>query len=93
VNFLQPVLKLVEKTRDGPRVCRRYDSAQTPYRRLLSLGNLPAATEQYVEARYKAIHPIRLKTALEAAQTKLSAHAARSHPAVMQRTRLGQVSL
>jgi hypothetical protein len=93
VNYLQPVLKLVEKTRDGPRVRRRYDTAQTPYRRLLPLGNLPAATEQHLEARYKAIHPIRLKTALEAAQTQLSAHAARSHPAVMQRTALGQVSL
>jgi hypothetical protein len=39
VNFLQPVLKLVEKTRNGPRVRRRYDLAQTPYRRLLSLGH------------------------------------------------------
>ena len=30
VNFLQPVLKLVDKTRDGARVHRRYDMAQTP---------------------------------------------------------------
>jgi hypothetical protein len=93
VNFLQPVLKLVEKTRDGPRVRRRYDTAQTPYRRLRSLGDLPAATEQYLEARYKAIHPIRLKSALEEAQTQLAAHAARSHSAAMQRMALGQVPL
>jgi hypothetical protein len=93
VNFLQPVLKLVDKTRDGPRVRRRYDTAQTPYRRLVSLGTLPAATEQYLEARYTAIHPMRMKTALEAAQTELSAHAARLHPAVMQRMALGQVPL
>src|ERR671938_1916294 len=44
VNFLQPVLKLVEKTRDGSRVRRRYDTAHTPYRRLLSLAELPAPT-------------------------------------------------
>jgi hypothetical protein len=93
VNFLQPVLKLVDKTRDGARVHRRYDMAQTPYRRLLSLGNLPAAAAHRLQQRYLAIHPLRLKTALEHAQTQLSAHGMRSHSAVMQRMALGQVSL
>ena len=93
VNFLQPVLKLVEKTRNGPRVRRRYDTAQTPYRRLLALNNLAAATRHDLDARYAAVHPIHLKTALEEAQTELSAHATRSHSAEMQRTTLGQVPL
>jgi hypothetical protein len=93
VNFLQPVLKLVEKTRNGPRVHRRYDSAQTPYRRLLSLGSIPATAAHRLQARYMAIHPLRLKSALEQAQTQLYAHGARSHSAVMQRMALGQVSL
>ena len=93
VHFLQPVLELVEKTRDGPRVRRRYDIAQTPYRWLLSLADLPAAMCHHLQARYEAIHPIRLKTALERAQTQLSAHATRSHSAVMQRMALGQVPL
>ena len=93
MNFLQPVLKLVDKTRDGARVHRRYDIAQTPYRRLLSLGNLPAAAAHRLQGRYLAIHPLRLKTALEHAQTQLSAHGMRSHSAVMQRMALGQVSL
>jgi hypothetical protein len=52
-------------------VRRRYDTAQTPYRRLLSLGNLPAATRRHLDTRYKAIHPVHLKTALEEAQTEL----------------------
>ena len=93
VNFLQPVLKLVEKTRNGPRVRRRYDTAQTPYRRLLSLADLPAATRHLLDTRYAAIHPIHLKTALEGAQTQLSAHGTRSHSAVMQQIALGQVPL
>jgi hypothetical protein len=83
VNFLQPVLKLVDKTRDAAPVHQRYDMAQTPYRRLPSLGNLPAAAAHALHARYLAIHPIRLKTALEHAQTQLSAHGMRSHSAVM----------
>jgi hypothetical protein len=32
VNFFQPVQKLVSKHRDGARVRRVYDRAQTPYR-------------------------------------------------------------
>jgi hypothetical protein len=88
-----PEFKLVEKTRNGPRVRRRYDTAQTPYRRLLSLGNLAAATRHHLDTRYAAIHPIHLKTALEKAQTELSALAARSHSAAMQRMAPGQVPL
>ncbi len=93
VNFLQAVLKLVDKTRHGPRVRRRYDTAQAPYRRLLSLGNLPAATGHHLDTRYEAIRPIHLKTVLEEAQSQLSARAVRSHSAVMQRMALGQVPL
>ena len=93
VNFLQPVLKLAEKTRDGPRVRRRYDMAQTPYRRLLSLAGLPATVRHQLQIRYEAIHPIRLKSALEHAQTQLAAYDTRSHSAVMQRMAVGQVRL
>jgi hypothetical protein len=42
VNFLHPVRKLVSKTRNGPRVTRRYDAAQTPFHRLLESGALSA---------------------------------------------------
>jgi hypothetical protein len=52
------------------------------------------AIQPFSTARcYAAIHPIQLKTALEEAQTELSAHATRSHSAVMQRMVLGQVPL
>ena len=35
VNFFQPVLKLVGKSRQGAKVHKVYDTAQTPYQRLL----------------------------------------------------------
>ena len=59
----------------------------------LSLTDVSAAITHDLETRYQAIHPIRLKTALEEAQTQLSARAVRSHSAVMQRMALGQVPL
>ncbi len=40
VNFLHPVRKLIGKTRNGPRVTRRYGAALTPYHRLLNSGAL-----------------------------------------------------
>ncbi len=36
VNFFRPQMKLVEKTRRGARVSRRYDTAKTPYQRLVA---------------------------------------------------------
>ena len=39
-NFFQPVSKLVEKTRDGPKVKKKYAEARTPYQRLLASGVL-----------------------------------------------------
>ena len=40
VNFFQPIRKLISKERHGARVIKRYDRAQTPYRRLLASGVL-----------------------------------------------------
>ena len=36
VNYFQPVRKLIHKERFGSRIKKRYDIAQTPYRRALS---------------------------------------------------------
>jgi hypothetical protein len=43
VNFFQPTMKLVAKTRDGAKVYKVYDRAQTPYQRVLAAGILAEA--------------------------------------------------
>jgi hypothetical protein len=85
VNFLQPVLKLAEKTRDGPKVRKRYDTARTPYRRLLEAEVLTPEAAAALAERYAALHPVRLKADLERAQEALCAKAVRSDPYVRQR--------
>ena len=83
VNFLHPVRKLREKVRHGSRVVRRYDIAQTPYRRLLASGVLPPAQAAELATRSSAVHPLRLKLELESAQRTLAARAVRpmiDHP-------------
>ena len=78
VNYLQPVLKLVDKTRDGTRVRKRYDLAQTPYQRLLASGALTADQSTALRERCEGLHPIQLKLAIEAAQRALEAKAIRT---------------
>jgi hypothetical protein len=80
VNFLQPVRKLREKTRAGAQLTKRYDGAQTPYRRLLATGTLAADVAAELAARSASLHPIRLKLDLEAAQQALYRQAVRAEP-------------
>jgi len=57
VNFFQPVMKLVTKTRHGAKVHRVYDTAQTPYQRLLKSGVLPETKRQELSATYYHLNP------------------------------------
>ena len=80
VNFFHPVRRMTEKVRLGARVTRRYDIAQTPYRRLLASGCLSQTTTRALAARSKRLDPLHLKLELESAQRTLAEHAVR--PAV-----------
>ena len=60
VNFFQPVMKLVNKTRHGAKVHKVYDTAQTPYQRLLKAGVLTEATQQELAATYYRLNPVSL---------------------------------
>lgn len=57
INFLQPVMKLVSKTRHGAKVNRIYDTARTPYQRILSSGILSEAKKQELSATYDRLNP------------------------------------
>lgn len=60
INFFQPVMKLVTKTRHGAKVHKVYDTAQTPYQRLLRSGVLTEAKKQELAATYHYLNPILL---------------------------------
>ena len=66
-NFFRPVRKLLSKHREGSRVVKRYDSAQTPYQRVLAAGILPSAQRQTWEAQFRALDPIALARDLQQA--------------------------
>ena len=60
VNFFPPVMKLVAKTRNGAKMHRVYDRAQTPYQRLLESGVLTEAKRVELAAMYHHLNPVLL---------------------------------
>ena len=58
INFFQPVMKLVGKTRHGAKVHKVYDMAKTPYQRLLEAGVLTEAKQQELAAIYHGLNPV-----------------------------------
>jgi len=60
VNFFQPTMKLWSKTRRGARVHKVYETAQTPYQRLLKLGVLTEAKRTEMTAIYHGLNPVLL---------------------------------
>src|SRR3954454_4705384 len=75
VNFFQPSMKLVTKTRSGSRVRRTYGPAQTPFQWVLASGVLDASHQQRLKAVYRALDPVRLLHQLETLQEALWRHA------------------
>ena len=58
VNFFQPVMKLVNKTRHGAKLHKVYDTAQTLYQRLLKSGILTEDKQQELAVTYHKLNPM-----------------------------------
>ena len=57
INFFQPTMKLVSKTRHGAKVYKVYDKAQTPYQRLLRANILTDAKKVELATTYASLNP------------------------------------
>jgi hypothetical protein len=62
MNFFQPTMKLLNKTRNGARVHKVYEMARTPYQRLLEAGVLTEAKRAELAATYRGLNPVTLLT-------------------------------
>ncbi len=60
LNFFQPVMVLIEKTRDGAKVKKRYDAAKTPYQRALDAAAVPEEAKQRLRQVYQTLNPVAL---------------------------------
>ena len=80
VNFFQPTMKLVSKTRQGARVHKVYDTAKTPYQRLLESATLTEAQRAQLAAIYHGLNPAYLLSQLNLHLERLWKLAGRSTP-------------
>lgn len=70
-NFFQPTMKLIEKTRTGSKVIKKYDRAQTPYRRVLACPDASEADKQALKTLYAKLNPAQLKRQITKLQKEL----------------------
>jgi hypothetical protein len=71
VNFFQPQMKLMEKTRTGAKVTKRYDRAATPYRRALASPDVSAAVKAVLTRTYLELNPVELRRRIGELQDRL----------------------
>ena len=78
VNFFQPTMKLQHKTRHGAKVHKVYDTAKTPYQRLLERGVLNHDQRDVLARQYHRLNPVRLLAQIDQALEHLWSLADRS---------------
>jgi len=71
VNFFQPQMRLVSKTRHGAKVTKRYDTARTPYRRILEHPQIPTEAKEALTRTYLGLNPAELKREIGRCQDRL----------------------
>ena len=71
INFFQPCLKLISKWRDGARVHKRYDTAKTPYQRILLSASVTDESKERLRKIFPSLDPILLLREVETLQMDL----------------------
>ncbi len=90
INYFQPSMKLLSKSREGGKVRKKYDTAQTPYERLLKSG-LASEFKQKLKSKFRKLDPFFLLEQMEKLQVELWAIAVFPDPAKISQDSLAAV--
>lgn len=71
INYFQPSMKLIKKTRIGSKVTKQYDTARTPLERLLDFETLPKSRKAVLQREFLRLDPLALLTEMARLQSKL----------------------
>jgi hypothetical protein len=71
INFFQPSLKLIAKDRLGNQTIKRYDSAKTPYQRVLERQDVSLETKARLINLYLQLNPAELRRRIDQKIAKL----------------------
>ena len=64
VNFFSPSAKLIQKTRVGSKVYKKYDAPQTPYQRVLNYPAIDSKIKEKLQEQFRTLDPVALKRRL-----------------------------
>jgi hypothetical protein len=64
-NFFQPVLKLVAKETVDKKIIKRYDTAATPYQRVMASRDVSFAAKANLANLYVQLNPVKLRTSID----------------------------
>ena len=65
INFFQPSFKLIAKERIGNRTIKRYDTAKTPYQRILECKNISLEAKAHLMNLYIQLNPAELRRRID----------------------------
>jgi hypothetical protein len=65
INFFQPVLKLVSKEQVDKKIIKRYDTAATPYQRVLASKDIQLDVKARLTNLYVQLNPVKLRTSID----------------------------
>jgi hypothetical protein len=65
VNFFQPSLKLIAKERIGNKTIKRYDTAKSPYQRVLDRKDIPLEPKAQLAHVYVQLNPAKLRRRID----------------------------
>jgi hypothetical protein len=71
INFFQPSVKCIEKKRVGSKIRKIYDTAKTPYERILAHPNIPDTTKEELARLFETLDPFKLRKEIDALVTKI----------------------
>ncbi|HEY3413848.1 MAG TPA: transposase, partial [Armatimonadota bacterium] len=71
VNFFLPSMKLLEKTREGARVRKTYDTPRTPYQRVLASPDVSQEDKDRLTAVYDTLNPAEITRNIKKLQAEL----------------------
>lgn len=70
-NFFQPVLKLTSKEQVDKKLIKRYDTAATPYQRVLNSMDISFETKARLTNLYVQLNPVQLRNRIDQKVAKL----------------------
>jgi len=65
INFFQPSLKLIAKERVGNKTIKRYDTAKTPYQRVIERTDISLEAKARLTYIYVQLNPAKLRRQID----------------------------